>query len=294
MGTPSNWLTIIALKARAAPDLAHDSFESGPCFRVEKCVPETTERNQYDPEFYRYIESGAIRSAKCAVPLVLRELSPSTVLDVGCGAGAWLAEYANLGITNFLGVDGDYVRRDQLLIPADRFQGVDVAQDFDLGSRFDLVQCLEVGEHIPHSASATLVSNLTKHGDRILFSAATPGQGGVNHINEQTLDFWRGLFAARGYKPFDLFRPRLKKMHAIESWYRRNMILYVRETAITSVSPAVLAAAIADGVKIADYGSIAFRALSRLLSPLPVSSVSKLARAKHSILLAYRKRGEAK
>jgi len=257
-------------------------------------VPEATERYQYDSEFYRYIESGSIRSAKCVVPLVLRELSPCNVLDVGCGAGAWLSVYRNLGITNILGVDGDYVRRDLLLIPADRFQSVDVARDFDLGSRFDLVQSLEVGEHVPHSASATLVANLAKHGDRILFSAGTPGQGGVNHINEQSFEFWRGLFAAHGYKPFDLLRPRLKKLSTVESWYRRNMILFVRKSAISALSPSVLATAIPDGVKIPEYGSLAFKARSLVLSPLPVKSVSMLARAKHSILLAYRKRGDAK
>jgi SAM-dependent methyltransferase len=261
---------------------------------VEKRVPATTERYQYDPEFYRYIESGSIRSAKCVVPLVLSELSPSSVLDVGCGTGAWLAEYRNLGITSILGVDGDYVRRDLLHIPVDRFQSIDVADDFDLGSSFDLVECLEVGEHVPEKSSATLVANLTRHGDRILFSAGTPGQGGENHINEKSFEFWRRLFAARGYKPFDPFRPRLRKVAAVESWYRRNIILYVRESAISSLPAAVLATMIPDNARIPDLASIAFRLRSLALSPLPVSWVSKLARTKHSILLAYRTRGTAK
>jgi hypothetical protein len=86
----------------------------------------------------------------------------------------------------------------------------------------------------------------------------------------------------------------LKKLSTVESWYRRNMILFVRESAISALSPSVLATAIPDGVKIPEYGSLAFKARSLVLSPLPVKSVSMLARAKHSILLAYRKRGDAK
>jgi SAM-dependent methyltransferase len=251
-------------------------------------------RYHYEPAFYRYLEAGSIRSAKCIVPLVIRQLSPSTVLDVGCGAGAWLAEYRNQGITSVFGVDGDYVQPDLLLIPPDRYRSVDVARDFDLHSEFDLVQCLEVGEHIPNSSSATLVANLAKHSDRVLFSAATPGQGGENHINEQSLEFWRRLFVTHGYRPFDLFRPQLKQMKAAESWYRRNMILYVRESAIASLPSTIRAAAIPDHVEIPECGSILFRARSRVLSLLPAPWITKLARAKHSMLLAYRKRGVAK
>ena len=97
---------------------------------------------RYSEDFYRYIETGSTRSANIIVPLVLRDLSPHSVLDVGCGAGAWLSEYRNCGIADYLGIDGVYVRESSLLIPADHFQSQDVAQAFDLGRRFGLVQCL--------------------------------------------------------------------------------------------------------------------------------------------------------
>src|ERR1035438_3052056 len=50
----------------------------------------------YSDTFYRYIQAGSVRSASHVAPLVLRELSPRSVLDVGCGAGAWLSVYGNL------------------------------------------------------------------------------------------------------------------------------------------------------------------------------------------------------
>jgi hypothetical protein len=65
-----------------------------------------------------------------------------------------------------------------------------------MGRRFDLVQSLEVGEHLPLSAAETLVDSLTTASDRVLFSAAVKGQGGEFHVNEQPLAFWQELFEA--------------------------------------------------------------------------------------------------
>src|SRR2546423_1079096 len=161
----------------------------------------------YDALFYGYIEEGARRSARAIVPLALAATGCRSVLDVGCGTGAWLSEYANHGIDDYLGVDGEYLDRRRLLIPADRFRPIDVGQPFALGRRFDLVQCLETAEHIRPDASRTIVANLTAHGDRVLFSAAAPGQGGEHHVNEQPYEFWRALFAERQFVAFDAIRP---------------------------------------------------------------------------------------
>jgi hypothetical protein len=51
--------------------------------------------------------------------------------------------------------------------------------------RFDLALCLEVAEHLPAAAGDSLVRRLASVGARILFSAAIPGQGGRNHVNEK-------------------------------------------------------------------------------------------------------------
>jgi len=72
-------------------------------------APASSKSYSYSDTFYRYIQAGSVRSASHVVPLVLRELSPESVLDVGCGAGAWLSVYGNLGVADYLGVDGAYV-----------------------------------------------------------------------------------------------------------------------------------------------------------------------------------------
>ena len=66
-----------------------------------------------------------------------------------------------------------------------------------------------MGEHLPPDASAQLVRSLVEASDRVLFSAAVPGQGGEFHVNERPLAFWQDLFAAHGYVAHDCVRPRL-------------------------------------------------------------------------------------
>lgn len=278
-----------------ASNMAAPSSNSGTATRTATSdasaageAPPGAKSYRYTDRFYRYIEAGSIRSAGVVVPLVLRELSPVSVLDVGCGAGAWLSEYRNLGITDYLGVDGAYVRASSLLIPQEHFRSHDIAQAFDLGRRFDVVQCFEVGEHIQENFSEVLIGNLTRHGEKILFSAATPGQGGENHVNEQTHDFWRAIFLKRGYKPFDLIRPVIEGNTAVESWYRRNILLYVSERAIDTLPPAIIRAGVGVDRLIPEMSSLAYRLRARLVSWLPMWCVSKIALMKHNVIIAYR------
>jgi SAM-dependent methyltransferase len=150
------------------------------------------------------------------------------VLDVGCGVGGWVATWLGSG-ADAIGVDGDYVPRDQLCIPDDRFISHDLSTPLDLGRRFDLVTCLEVAEHLPPEAAATIVDSLCRHADVIVFSAAIPGQGGTGHINERWPSFWAELFATHGYRPHDLLRSRLWWDTRCEWWYRQNVLVFAAD-----------------------------------------------------------------
>src|SRR4029077_6873493 len=120
---------------------------------------------------------GALSWAQAFVPNLMELVSPETVIDVGCGVGAWTSQWSSA-----IGVDGDWVPRDQLLIPESSFLAHDLTQPLKLGRRADLVLCLEVAEHLPQGAGRTLVESLCKHGSVVAFSAAVPGQDGVDHI----------------------------------------------------------------------------------------------------------------
>ena len=48
------------------------------------------------------------------VPLVMELIKPKTVIDVGCGLGTFLWCFKELGVQTVLGLDGNWVNRDQL------------------------------------------------------------------------------------------------------------------------------------------------------------------------------------
>lgn len=234
----------------------------------------------YDAAFFRYVSATATAAAEVIVPLLAAQLAPRSVLDVGCGQGAWLAVWRRAGAAEIAGVDGDYVARQALLIPAAAFRAHDLARPLDLGRRFDLVQCLEVAEHLPAAAAPALLDGLVRHGARILFSAAPPGQGGHDHLNERSYDYWRGEFAARGYAAFDCVRPRVRREPRVAPWYRYNPLLYVQAAAVPALPEALRATQLPEGAPVPDLAPLAYRIRRRLVRRLPVSLMTALARVK--------------
>ena len=101
----------------------------------------------YSDSYYQQMEPGSTRSAQELVPTILRLFPSNTVLDVGCGVGAWLCVYANAGCQIF-GVDSDRVPTHRVLIAADRFLATDLRTTPRQEARYDLVTCLEVAEHL--------------------------------------------------------------------------------------------------------------------------------------------------
>lgn len=237
--------------------------------------------HHYDSLFYRYQREGSARSAMKVLPCVLGKLPITSALDVGCGAAAWLSAYDKLGVKDYLGIDGDYVDRSLLMVDVARFRPGNITQPIDVGRQFDLVQCLEVAEHVPTATSATLVDNIVRHGKLVLFSAAVPGQGGEDHINEQPCEFWRDLFAARGYRLFDFVRPEIAGEHTVESWYRYNLMFFAHDSVVAQLPPAIARTRVPDGAPIADLSPLGFRLRKLVLRSLPESVVSKLAVWKH-------------
>ena len=162
------------------------------------------------------------------MPQVLELLRPRSVVDVGCGCGTWLAVFRRHGVEDVLGIDGDYVDREQLDIPREQFFPHDLMTRLRLGRTFDLAMSLEVAEHLPPEAATGFVASLTRLAPRVLFSAAVPHQGGEGHVNRQWPAYWAELFGAHGYVAIDCFRRGLWLDERVEWWYAQNVLLYVR------------------------------------------------------------------
>lgn len=197
---------------------------------------QTDPSGSYNRAFFSNISSGSRLSARKVLPIAMEVQPCRSIIDIGCGTGAWLAGAAELGVGETIGVDGAYVDRNQLEIPAERFISADLttltvdalrAMPGVGGRRFDLAMSVEVAEHLPESSAAGFVALLTSLSDVVLFSAAIPFQGGVAHLNEQFPSWWAKHFARHGYMPLDLIRDRVWDETSVEWWYRQNVMLFV-------------------------------------------------------------------
>lgn len=186
----------------------------------------------YSSRYYEGLKEDSAASARETVPLVLQMAPARTVVDVGCGSGTWARAYADAGCT-ILGIDGDIVQADQLLIPAQSFQRANLAQPLKLDRTFDLVNCLEVAEHLDGSRADGFVDDLTRLGDAIFFSAAVPGQGGTHHVNEQWQSYWSTKFESHGFTTLDCIRPQIWDNTKVAWWYVQNALLFVRTSRLS-------------------------------------------------------------
>lgn len=161
----------------------------------------------------------SLESARIILPPIIEAEKITSVVDFGCGLGAWLVVALAEGVETATGVDPN---PDAAMGPLKAPWSYDLTDYCDFGMRYDLAICLEVGEHLPASAADTLVDTLCGASDLILFSAATPGQGGDGHINEQPHEYWDAKFAARGrtIEHIEVTDER------VASWYRNNVRLY--------------------------------------------------------------------
>ena len=184
--------------------------------------------NPYDEAFYAEQVDGSLRSARAYLAHLFALWQPASVVDVGCGRGAWLAACAERGVERLSGLDGDWVSQDMMLDPTIAFRRANLQEAIPAGERHDLAISLEVAEHLPPTSSEGFVQTLVAHAGAIVFSAAYIGQPGQNHINTRPHSFWANQFLSQGYLLFDFFRPHFWSDNEVEPWYRQNTFLYVR------------------------------------------------------------------
>ena len=186
----------------------------------------------YSKSFFSAQQQGSRRSAEVVIPLAMATLNPTSVVDVGCGVGAWLSVFRDHGVTDVLGIDGSYVQPQCLQIPRASFRPHDLRQPLRLDRVFDLVVSLEVAEHLPASCSGVFIDTLTRLGPVILFSAAIPYQGGAHHLNEQWPGYWAELFEQRGYRVIDCLRRRIWNNRNVDWCYAQNILIFARPESI--------------------------------------------------------------
>lgn len=117
---------------------------------------------------------------------------PESVIDLGCGSGLFLLGFIANG-ADTLGIDGE--PEGGKLIP--NFKVADLRQlkaKELITHTYDLALSLEVAEHLEEKYADNFVNIVASSADRIIFSAAKPGQVGTNHYNCQPKEYWLDLF----------------------------------------------------------------------------------------------------
>jgi SAM-dependent methyltransferase len=164
----------------------------------------------YDAHYYEnVVDPIMLASAKVIASSLERELAPRSAIDVGCGSGALMLALQQRGV-RCRGFD-----RAEAALRRCRERGLDVGSLDIVGDplppdRADIAVSTEVAEHLPESAADRFVELLTALAPVTVLTAALPGSGGKDHVNEQPNAYWVAKFATRGFRSDEELAARLR------------------------------------------------------------------------------------
>jgi SAM-dependent methyltransferase len=153
--------------------------------------------------------------------LIIEEIKPTSILDVGCGTGASLSFFIQQGIDAKGLENSDYAINNSAV--KSHIYKHNLNTPYISDKTYDLVWCFEVIEHIHPKYEVTFLQTLTIHSNRVIISAARPGQGGHGHFNEQEPEYWINKFDKLG---FDVDLDFSKKLQTTGESYVENLLYF--------------------------------------------------------------------
>lgn len=185
----------------------------------------------YTKSFFDINKESSTPSALMVLGVLKRFYAVDSVVDFGCGSGAWLAGAEQHGATVLKGYDGPWQDKAALASASIDFTQINMEESLPkLERRYDLAISVEVAEHLSSSRADIFIDTICSASDVVVFSAAIKYQGGTNHINEQPQSYWIKKFENRGYECFDLFRATLWDNEDVKWWFRQNILLFVKKS----------------------------------------------------------------
>jgi 2-polyprenyl-3-methyl-5-hydroxy-6-metoxy-1,4-benzoquinol methylase len=185
--------------------------------------------NIYDKKFFTNTIKFEKSSAKAVVDILVKYFKPRSVVDIGCGCGIYLAEFAKRGI-EILGYDGSPAALANSLV-GDKIKLHDLCKPLNLNKKFDLCLSVEIAEHLPTECADVLIQTLTNASDTVVFTAATPGQGprSIGHINEQPHEYWVEKFKEMNFSLEEKLTIKIKtemEANKVVWWVTKNLLIF--------------------------------------------------------------------
>jgi SAM-dependent methyltransferase len=185
----------------------------------------------YTAAYFAWVDETARASADAIVASIVHRFGPNSVIDVGCGTGAVLEAFKRMGVVSS-GLERAEAARALCRQRGLNVQNFDLEHDtYDRPGGFDLAVCLEVAEHVHAPIGERLVKLLSTLADTVVFTAATPGQGGKDHVNEQPHAYWIASFRRYGFALDDSATQAVRaewEAAATAEWYHRNALIFRR------------------------------------------------------------------
>ena len=181
----------------------------------------------YNNEFHESIENEEQPQAVRLGEYIKAHVPCSKFLDFGCSSGIYVRELENHVETLGFEFSEEAVKR----AVSAKVTRCDLTLPIDLQkTESTLGLCLEVLEHIDDSSWRPVLENITKLCDRVIFSAAIPGQGGIGHINCRPKLDWIRRFHGLGWV-VDLDHTHHMLTHMLNGyhmgWFRQNVVVFV-------------------------------------------------------------------
>jgi 2-polyprenyl-3-methyl-5-hydroxy-6-metoxy-1,4-benzoquinol methylase len=173
----------------------------------------------------------AARRHKCDLMLAAiigMTFSPKSTADIGCGNGQYCAILKAYGWKDVVGYEG--TKNVTSLGYYNDIRYVDLTQKLLVANPYDLVLCLEVGEHIPPQHEQIFLDNLCKFAsnDMVLSWAPHDQYSASGHVNCQKKEYIISEVEKRGFK-FNSSKTNFIMEYASFPWFRRNLMVFKKQ-----------------------------------------------------------------
>ena len=158
-----------------------------------------------------------------AILRLLHEKAIHSVLDFGCGSGAYV-DFIHKGGIRAVGYEGN----PKTPLFSAHCHVADLTAPLDVGMA-DAVLSLEVGEHVPMEFEGVFLDNVTLHANKLVVLSWFPFKGeGIGHVNEQSNDYVRQQMLKRGFAPLRDEENKLRESSTL--WWFSHSVLCFSKT----------------------------------------------------------------